>query len=146
MWTLVAFSSLGLLVGILTGLTAANVTSSLLALLFAFAGGSAVAFLNKLDAAKLVLASQCVTALSLACLLGVFSGVIVAERQLLTPEEYRAAPAESTVMSRKVLKKASAQRIGLINQLYRDGRLSADAAYEALYKAVVGTEAHKDDG
>src|SRR5688500_11854820 len=89
MWLIVAFSMLGLLVGNLVGLSATSVVTPLLGLLFAFAGSSVIAFLHKLTQQDRKVASYAMTALSVACLVGIYSGVLVNEYRLLTPKHRR---------------------------------------------------------
>jgi len=72
-----AFSALGLLIGSLAGLTVSPVVVTLIAALFAFVGGSAVAFIGKLDRDQLRLASVAVLCLSTFMLIGLVGGSIV---------------------------------------------------------------------
>lgn len=141
MWTLLAFLFLGFLVGNLAGITAESVTSSLLALLFAFGGGSAIAFVHKLDSAKRKLASQAVVVLSIGCLVGTYLGIYVTERQLLTPTSYRTTPEKSSIELRKVLRAGLVSQASMIDQLHKSGTLSAEKAYETLYETIMRSEA-----
>lgn len=88
---------LGLLVGNLTGLSAQSVVTPLMGLLFAFVGGSVIAFLGKLPATDRRLAGQCVIALSLGCLIGTYAGIVVTEYQLLSPKGGQVVAARKTV-------------------------------------------------
>ncbi len=136
MWTILAFLFLGLLIGILTGMTAESVTSTLMALLFTFGGGSAIAFVHKLDNKGRKLASQAIVVLSISCLIGIFAGVYITERQLLTPEDYRSSPEISSVEARKLLRSKLISEVNIIDQAYKGGQLSVEQAYEAIYKTV----------
>ena len=134
---MIAFISLGFLIGNLAGLSANNVTNSLIALLFAFAGGSAIAFLSKLERPDRTLAGQAITALSIGCLLGTYGGVLVAEYQVLTPPAYRQAPADSSVGTRKLLRAELKSQASVIDQMYKGGQLSLDQAYELLREQLI---------
>ena len=88
-WAAFSFGALGLLVGNLVGFTAESITASIVPLLFAFGGGSAIAFLQKLSVPDQRTAASAIFGLSLGCLVGLYAGLYVAERQLLTPPERR---------------------------------------------------------
>ena len=85
-----AFSALGLLLGLLAGLTSAPVTVALIGALFAFVGGSAATYFGKLTAENLRLATLALLCLSLAMTLGVFGGIVIRINRLL---EFRAPAA-----------------------------------------------------
>jgi hypothetical protein len=79
------YASLGLLVGVLTGLSNSPIASSLLAGLFAFAGGGLgflIEKLNKSEAAEL--GGSALTAFSLLCLAGILGGLTIRLNDLLT--------------------------------------------------------------
>lgn len=82
-----AFASLGFLVGNIVGMTASSVVNQLIALLFAFIGGTAIALVRKLDKNQLRLASIAISSVCISCLLGVYLGVIVTQYQLLSPSK-----------------------------------------------------------
>ena len=84
-WSVAGFVALGYLTGTLVGMSASPVTGALVGLLFAFAGGSGVAFFKTLTPEERVSAGQGIMALSLGCLLGVYSGIVVSEFRLLSP-------------------------------------------------------------
>jgi hypothetical protein len=81
------FGFLGLLIGNIAGMTSAAISSSLLSLLFAFVGGSILVFLEKLSPETRKLAGQSVAALSICCLVGIYSGIYVSEHRLLSPKD-----------------------------------------------------------
>ena len=97
MWLIVAFASTGFLVGNLMGMSASSTVPSFLGLLFALFGGSLIVFLHKLTSEDRVVAGKLVFALSLTCLLGVYTGLFVNERELLTPKERRFLPVAAHV-------------------------------------------------
>jgi len=165
MWIVLGFLSLGFLVGNIVGMTAQSVVTSLLGLLFAFAGGSVLSIMHKLDVADRNAAGQAVMALSLSCLLGIYSGIFVSEHRLLSP----AVPATSTkseMMQRNVeatptsqsqetkqqvqgkegtipsaankyLLSLSVDEIDQIDQLRTSGKISSDEAYKRLHNLVM---------
>ena len=84
MWLVFAFSMLGLLIGTLVGLTSESVVQTLLGLLFALMGGSVIAFLSKLSPEDRKTASQAIASLSIGCLIGIYSGIVVTQYRLLS--------------------------------------------------------------
>lgn len=82
---IIAFLSLGFVVGNVVGMSASPIANTLVGLLFAFAGGSAVAFLRKLDETSRLQACQMITAASIGCLAGLYAGILVCEHRLLSP-------------------------------------------------------------
>lgn len=91
MWFALAFLALGFLAGQLVSLSAASLAKSLLGLLFAFGGGSAIALLKKLEGADRIQACKGIFLLSVGCLAGIYGGIYVTEHQLLTPDRTVAA-------------------------------------------------------
>jgi hypothetical protein len=138
MIVLLAFACLGFLIGNLVGLSSENTVAIIIPLLFTFGGGSAIAFLHKLDVGSRRMAATSVIALSLSCLLGVYSGIIVCEHQLLTPKANRTSilAERPTVDSRKLVKDLNVSAVQAINIKYRTGDLSAEDAYNQLYELV----------
>lgn len=157
MWLVLAFLALGLLIGNLVGLSATAVVASLVALLFAFGGGSIIAFLHKLSGADRTAASQAVLAFSLACLVGVYAGLRVSEYRMLSPEgrkpQTSGSPADSVkggastagVTSRDIeypssgyLRSSLATGANEIKARYRDREpnFGAAAAFDSLFEFV----------
>lgn len=124
---LAAFLSLGGVIGTLTAFTATGVVASLLPLFFAFAGGSAIAFSGQADRRAAVAASVAIIGMSLGCLLGVYTGIYVAQHKLLTPPESRASPASGSY-----LREFSVDQAEMIEQLRQAGTLSTEDAYKQL--------------
>lgn len=135
MWTIFAFIALGFLVGNLIGLTAESVTSAVLGLLFAFGGGSAIAFIRKLDPTERVLASKATLALSLSVLVGVYAGIVVSEYQLLTPDRQLASKRVS-VSERKYLRESIISSVHSIDQRYANKQITLQEAYREMYQLV----------
>jgi len=135
---ILAFVCLGFLIGNLVGMTSESTIAVLIPLLFTFAGGSAIAFLPKLDDATRKLAAGAVIALSLSCLSGVYCGIFVSERQLLSPPNIRKA-ALTTVTPRdwrKYLKANDLSELNAIDQQFRNHELTPEQAYQQLYEWV----------
>jgi len=135
MWIIIAFLSLGFLVGNLAGLTAETVTSTLLGLLFAFAGGSAIAFMHKLDRDARIDASRAILSLSVACLIGVYVGIFVSEHQFLSPDSPKNAH-RSSVQARKYLREKLLPQAEVIDQQKANLQLTTEEAYEKLYELI----------
>jgi hypothetical protein len=141
--TLIAFAALGLLVGNVSGLSDAAVTLPLIAALFAFVGGSAIAFLKDVPDAQRGSAALAITGLAIGCLLGVYLGILVREHQLLTPQARRfiATPSEQNAPVTqsgvtRYLRSSDVQRLGTIDAARRRGALTAQEAYDSLYNLI----------
>ena len=132
MWTILAFIALGFLIGNLVGLTATSVTGAVLGLLFAFGGGSAIAFIRKLDNTERVLASKAILALSFSCLLGLYTGIFVCEYQLLTPEEV--ASKRVSVSQRKLTRDSIVSAAHSIDQHRANEEIELEEAYKEMYQ------------
>ena len=132
-----AFVCLGFLIGNLVGLSAESTLAVLIPLLFTFAGGSAVAFLPKLDVESRRLAAAAVIALSLSCMAGVYSGIFVSEHQLLSPSSTRASSSSTrSIAENKYLKSINMRDVDAIHQQFRTNRLTAEQAYNQLHELV----------
>jgi hypothetical protein len=95
-----AFSTLGLLIGSLAGLTVSPIVVALISALFAFVGGSAVAFVGTLNRDQLKLASLAVLCLSAFMLIGLIGGMIVKINGILIFDpDQRAAVKQELVKS-----------------------------------------------
>lgn len=135
MWTIAAFLALGFLIGNLAGLTSESITNTLMGLLFAFAGGSAITFMHKLDEIARANASKAIFSLALACLLGIYSGIFISEHQLLSPHEQKVA-GRANIESRKYLRENLFPLAQTIDQKKANGHLTPEEAYEQLYKLI----------
>lgn len=133
---IVAFSALGFLIGNLVGLTAESVVSAVVPLLFAFGGGTAIGFFHKLEGESRRAASVAILAISVACLGGVYLGIATSEYQWLTPEHRRAERVTAGIAETKYLRAYLVAEADQIDQLKVTGALTAEQAYEALYKLV----------
>ena len=117
------------------GLSAESTVRVVLPLLFAFGGGSAIAFLHKLTPDDRKRAAGAIAALSLSCLIGVYSGVAVSEYQLLTPA--RQLPKRSTpIADNRYLRSLKVDEVQLIDQRYKTKEYTAERAYAELYKLI----------
>jgi hypothetical protein len=143
MWLAMSFVALGFLIGNLIGLTAASVVASVLGLLFAFLGGSVIALLRRLSADDRRAAGQALCGLSTGCLAGLYVGILVSERQLLSAGQHRLSAARNTdstrspaVVELKYLRSDIVKRIDAIDLQYTTQSLSCPEAYSQLLRAV----------
>jgi hypothetical protein len=147
MWIVIGLAALGFLIGNLVGLTAHSVVTALLSLIFAFTGGSVIALLGKVSPDDRRLAGQAICALSLTCLLGVYSGIAVSEWRVLSPRTQSTTLAETdkgsgkgelgpTSIVNKYLNSGEASAVESIDFQYRKHAITADDAYEQLYKEI----------
>jgi hypothetical protein len=143
MWLVAAFLTLGFLVGNLAGLSSAAITNTIIGLLFAFGGGSAVAFLQKLDANARVHAGRAIFAISFGCLFGVYTGILVAEHQLLTPERerHKRADQRAKLEDRRYTRGEVANAAHAIDQHLTNGRIELREAYRQLYDLATESQA-----
>jgi zinc transporter ZupT len=95
-----AFLAMGMLIGTLLAFSAQSLSKSVIAAMFAFFGGSLLAFLQKLSIIDQIKASGGLGAIALGTILGVYSGLYVNEHQLLTPQEQRVSNS-NRVMSKE---------------------------------------------
>ncbi len=142
-WACAAFSALGLLTGLLTGMTASSVVIPVLGLIFALLGGSIAAFVQKLTVTQLNLAMKCILFLSLFCMVGVLAGIVITEHQLLSPikptPDNEVNPTK-TLEGRKYLKENLIGPAASIDAKRRDKNESYEIAYKELLALVYKME------
>jgi hypothetical protein len=136
---IIAFTTLGFLIGNLIGLSAESTLVTVLPLLFAFGGGAAIAFLHKLKQGERRNASVAITALSLSCLIGVYTGIYITEHQIISTSEVKQARL-SSIESRKYLRSININSVEQIDSKLKTGELSIKQAYEALYNLIQDME------
>jgi len=78
-WLGFGFSSLGLLIGIISGLSETPIAASLLIVIITFAGGSIVSIIRGQDPNKLKVIGQSLFFFSLFTLVGLFVGIFLRE-------------------------------------------------------------------
>lgn len=130
-----AFIALGFLIGNLVGMTSASVVSALIPLLFAFGGGSAVAFLQKLDNLAQRRASIAIVCLSIACLGGTYAGIVVTEYQLLSPQTNKQIPDKRS--ERTYLRSTTTSLVNAIEAQRTKGNLTTEQAYDQLKQGIL---------
>ena len=139
-----AFAGLGLLIGLVTGLSASSVVASLLGLLFALMGGSLIVFFRKMEEEQLALAYKAMFALSTACIVGVVVGIVIGEWQVLSPRASGiSSEARDTIESRKYLRDHVISKARAIDVSKRQGEINAEEAYEELRALIVDEEGRK---
>lgn len=116
------FAGLGVLVGILAGLSTAQLTTTLLGLLFGFGGGSIIALVQKLDAEAKKAAGLALLTFSLAATAGILGGLTIRLNDLL-----RTRPLESTTQGLQsrtdYMKGATAQAVDFLQAQVMRGEL-----------------------
>jgi hypothetical protein len=70
------YASLGLLVGVLTGLTSSPIATTVLAAIFTLAGGSILSLAKNSDVERRLIGSV-IAAFALVCLAGVLAGILL---------------------------------------------------------------------
>ena len=168
MWIVLGFLGLGFLIGNIVGMTAESVVTSLLGLLFAFAGGSVLSLMHKLDVADRKLTGQAILSLSLSCLLGLYTGIVVSERRLLSPAVAATAPPAQAMQpapaatpaspppeskpqlqarealipsaAKKYLLSLPVSQVDQIDELRQSGKISPEEAYRRLHELVMKSE------
>lgn len=131
----IAFLMLGFLIGNLVGMSAESMVATLMPLLFAFGGGSAIGLLHKVDEKSRSVAFTAILTLSVGCLAGTYLGVAVSEFQLLSPTS-DGAEERAAIVDSKYLRSYLTSEADQIDQLYATGALSPQHAYERLYALV----------
>lgn len=136
MWLAFAFAMLGLLIGTLVGLTSESVVQTLLGLLFALMGGSVIALLGKLSPEDRKTASQAIASLSIACLIGIYSGIIVNQYRLLSPRvdsNKPKVPSTVEISKETYIRSATIDKANAIDIRYHKKLITAEQAYEEMY-------------
>lgn len=151
MWLAFAFATLGLLIGTLVGLTSESVVQSLIGLLFALMGGSVIALLGKLSPEDRTKASQAIASLSIGCLIGIYSGIIVTQYRLLSPRIESTKPliaaqapsppappepkgaARAEISKERYVRSAIIDKANAIDIRYKSNRITLEQAYEEMY-------------
>ena len=139
MWNIIAFTSLGFLIGNLVGLTSESTIVSLIGLLFVFAGSSAISFMHKLSEHEKINASKAIMSLSISCLVGVYASAVISDNQLLTFEE-NMSNKRDTIASRKYIRENIISEVNQIDKMKADNEISVDKAYEKLYKLIINKD------
>ena len=149
MWIIFGFLALGFLIGNLTGLTSESVVISVLGLLFAFGGGSIIAFIGKLNLEDRQLAGKAILAFSVACLVGVYSGIGICEWQILSPPEKAhlnasTALPRASIADKKYLRSALIKPMNAIDTQLTMNVISSDEAYKQLFELVKRLESKEE--
>lgn len=159
------YCGLGLLIGFLVGMTSSPVANTLIATIFTFAGGSITYLLEKAsnfesgeneqsDEKSLKKTPNLIGAIlfsfSMACFVGVLAGITIKENRLLSNldrikqlqefEQNINEQSSENFQFQDYLKNQDLEQIFLVNQQYRNKDISAEEAYEELFKAVMSEE------
>lgn len=122
-----AYACLGLLVGVISGLTDSSISLTLFATLFTFTGGTAAYFLQMRPSER-KLVSIIVLFFSISCLGGLLSGIYIKVNRVLD----RSPVAINTVY----LKAGVIDNLNAINSKYRRNQISAQDAYEQTWAEI----------
>jgi hypothetical protein len=123
----IGYACLGLLVGMLTGLTSSPIAATVLAAIFTLAGGSILPLTRNSDTERKLVGSL-LTGFALLCLVGVLVGIYVKTNETLgTP----GASAGGAYLKTGDLTKANA-----INTKYKNGDIDPKEAYRQLWELV----------
>ena len=140
MWLIAGLGLMGLLVGFLAGMSSSPIVQPLIALLFTFVGGSIFVLLSKLSTEDRGLAGKMLAGLSVSCLLGVMLGVHTSRGQFLVPAELRSKFVDQCLSKDPppacFLRSSTVSNANLIDADKRAGRMTAEEAYQALYKLI----------
>ena len=138
MWLVIGLGLMGMLVGMLAGMSSSVIVQPLIALLFAFVGGSVFAILSKLSAEDRRLAGKMVSSLSFCCLIGVIAGIFITRHQYLVPTDNRQAMVNACLGTNPppacMLRSSNSDQVAIIDEKKNAGKLTADEAYDALRK------------
>jgi hypothetical protein len=138
--------ALGLLVGTLMAMSEHSLAQGVIAALFALFGGTLIGFLSKLSPADQFKAAAGILAISIGTLIGVYSGIVVNQYEILTPASRRtvpiatAGPSGSTATARaaepnKYLRAEVLSEVNAIDQQRRNG-MACEEAYAKLRDAI----------
>ena len=138
MWIAIGFGAMGLLLGNLLGMTSEPVVKYVIGILFTFVGGTVFAFLQRLTEKDRAVAGQAVFALSLGCLIGVYSGVWVNQHRSLSPTT--AAGAQPVATPEFYLRNANLDQANEIDREKQAGVLNSEQAYEKMYRLMQNSQ------
>ena len=116
------FSSLGMLVGNLIGLSTDSLSSVLLPALLTLVGAGGFGFLSKLAESERAIAMTSAASFCIACLVGIYSSVWLTEHRIFTPPNSYGTP----IKERKVLRGDEIQRTCALFSRYDKGLLSSE--------------------
>jgi len=128
------FGSLGALTGFISGLTSAEVTLPLLGMIFGLAGGSVIAFIQKVSTKDRILAGGMILSFSLMCMPFLVAGIVVKQQRFLVGK----GPVEATEQS--VLKSGEWTQIEKVDNMLRQGSLTCEEAYDELRQVIATDE------
>jgi hypothetical protein len=138
-WAGAAFASLGLLTGLLTGLTASSVVVPVLGLIFALLGGSMVVFMEKLTVRQQTVSMKGMFFLAFFCIVGVLGGILISEYRVLTPRKDETLLKAETANSdgfNKYLKSHVVSQVEEIDDKRRNKVISIDDAYKQVLTLI----------
>jgi hypothetical protein len=124
------FAALGFLVGSVAGLSSAQLTTTLLGLLFALIGGSVIAFIQTLDDGSRRAAGVSLLAFAPTAMLGLYLGIFVRINDFL-----RIQPAEATVNRASAddyLRGSRAEQLAFLQAQIVRGEMKLEDACRAL--------------
>jgi len=123
------FAALGILVGSVSGLSTAKLTTTLLGLVFALIGGSVIAFIQKLDDSSRRAAGVSLLAFSLAATVGIYIGLTVRINDMLRiGQPVVAAPQPSPIY----LKGLNTQKVAFLQAQIIRGEMQLQDACNSL--------------
>jgi hypothetical protein len=129
-------------------------------MLFAFGGGSILAFMKELNPEYRKTAAQAIFAFCSACLIGIYFSFAVSESLILNPknrEMAQKAQSQSRVIGKemteelthlsitncKYIRSFILNKVNAIDAKYKTGAVKAEQAYEQLF-ILIQTAIHKD--
>jgi hypothetical protein len=120
-----AYVFLGLLVGMLSGLSSSPIASALLAALFAFAGGTAAHLIEKKPGERRLI-GLILACFSCACLIGLLGGIAIKDNRLLS------FTAEAKLKESEYFKSVILPAANAIHVKYVNKDIDGDEAYQRL--------------
>lgn len=130
------FSSLGFLVGNLTGLGADSLIKDALSLLLAAGAGSAIAVAQKMSQPDRKYFGKAILLFSVWCVIGTYSGILVTEHQLLSPSRKQTISQRESIEARKYLREQQIPKALAIDNKLRNGEINLQRAYSELLESV----------
>jgi len=147
MW--ISYAILGFLVGNITGLSASPIASVLIPSLFTLGGGSLIGLFSKLDKSHRDLTARCLAAFGLACLAGLYGGILINSHHVLGSPPFAvvqaAEPAGDAgnksadiVTGNSYLRGQSGNEVQVVRQLVDSGKLSPQEGCALLMRKADG--------
>jgi hypothetical protein len=131
---LLGFSFFGLLIGIITGITSAEITNTIITVLFAFIGGKI--FIESVDKNVAIQAriGAILIGFSIFCIIGILAGIYLKVNQTLTGKEKTVHTTDAVISKPPESNYLRSGELDIIKARYKSGEISCETALELIFE------------